>query len=55
MSIELRNVADEHPSASHGEEAEAGLIQSLPPTDKGSEAWKFLFASFIIEALLWGT
>ncbi|KAI5461957.1 monocarboxylate transporter [Mariannaea sp. PMI_226] len=29
-------------------------IQTLPPVDGGSEAWKFLFASFLIEASLWG-
>lgn len=31
------------------------LIQALPPTDRGAEAYKFLFASFIVEAVLWGT
>lgn len=28
---------------------------SLPPTDGGSKAWLFLFASFLIETFLWGT
>jgi hypothetical protein len=27
---------------------------SLPPTDGGKDAWLFLFASFMLEALIWG-
>jgi hypothetical protein len=28
---------------------------SLPPTDTGKDAWLFLFACFMLEALIWGT
>jgi hypothetical protein len=27
---------------------------SLPPADGGKDAWLFLFASFLLEALVWG-
>jgi hypothetical protein len=27
---------------------------SLPPVDGGKDAWLFLFASFLLEALVWG-
>ena len=27
---------------------------SLPPADKGRDAWLFLVAAFIMEALVWG-
>lgn len=27
---------------------------SLPPVDRGKDAWLFLAASFVIEALVWG-
>jgi hypothetical protein len=27
---------------------------SLPPTDGGKDAWLFLLASFMLEALIWG-
>jgi hypothetical protein len=27
---------------------------SLPPVDKGRDAWLFLVAAFIMEALVWG-
>ena len=27
----------------------------LPPTDGGKDAWLFLFACFMLEALIWGT
>lgn len=30
------------------------LIQTLDPADRGKEAYKFLFAAFIIEGFLWG-
>jgi hypothetical protein len=28
---------------------------SLPPTDTGKDAWLFLLACFMLEALIWGT
>jgi hypothetical protein len=28
---------------------------SLPPTDGGKDAWLFLLACFMLEALIWGT
>ena len=30
------------------------LTPSLPPTDKGSNAWLFLAVCVVVEALLWG-
>lgn len=27
---------------------------SLPPVDRGKDAWLFLAASFVVEALVWG-
>lgn len=27
---------------------------SLPPTDEGKDAWLFLFACFMLEAMIWG-
>jgi hypothetical protein len=30
------------------------LIQTLPSPDRGQEAYKFLFAAFIVEGFLWG-
>lgn len=33
---------------------EANWASSLPPTDTGKDAWLFLFASFMLEALIWG-
>lgn len=27
---------------------------SLPPVDGGKDAWLFIFASFLLEALVWG-
>lgn len=35
-------------------ELELNHISSLPPADGGRDAWKFLIASFIVEAVLWG-
>lgn len=28
--------------------------QSLPPCDRGIEAWRLLVSAFVFEALLWG-
>ncbi|CAH0023682.1 unnamed protein product [Clonostachys rhizophaga] len=37
------------------EESDQGqLLPPLPPTDNGPEAWKYLIACFVVEALLWG-
>lgn len=33
---------------------EANASSSLPPTDGGKDAWLFLFACFMMEALVWG-
>jgi len=33
---------------------EPNASSSLPPTDGGKDAWLFLFASFMLEALIWG-
>ncbi|KAF2278820.1 MFS general substrate transporter [Westerdykella ornata] len=36
------------------ENRDTGNGFSLPPTDGGKDAWLFLFACFILEALIWG-
>lgn len=42
-------------SNSQGEALTGGTeFQSLPPVDRGKEAWLFLAASFMVEALTWG-
>ena len=33
---------------------EANNGSSLPPTDRGKDAWLFLFSTFMLEALIWG-
>ncbi|KAH6639960.1 monocarboxylate transporter [Truncatella angustata] len=42
------------PASAHDDESHDHLTVTLPPTDTGVGAYKFLFGSFIIEALLWG-
>lgn len=51
-SIELRDVSEPGPTLSETEDGP--ILQVLPPTDRGAGAWKFLFASVVIEAILWG-
>lgn len=34
--------------------AQSGEGFSLPPTDRGWQAWSFLAVCFIVEALVWG-
>lgn len=29
-------------------------LQELPPVDGGKDAWLFLAAAFVVEALVWG-
>ncbi|KAF5680779.1 monocarboxylate transporter [Fusarium heterosporum] len=58
-SIELRQEigeADGHASQAEGLEDLAGTNQtsSLPPVDGGRNAWLFLAAAFMVEALTWG-
>lgn len=58
MATELRTIptapTDPDERNSHQEELGENLIPMLPPVDKGTEAWKFLLGSFMIEAVLWG-
>ncbi|KAJ0336557.1 hypothetical protein COL922a_007833 [Colletotrichum nupharicola] len=49
QSVELHVVAQD--AAITAEDTSA---HSLPPADKGPLPWKFLFGSFIVEAVLWG-
>jgi hypothetical protein len=53
-------VFESHPSGS-GNEVELESFNrlpphefSLPPVDRGKDAWLFLAASFVLEALIWG-
>lgn len=48
--VELQDVAQD-PAITNDD----AYAQSLAPADKGTLAWKFLFGSFIVEAVLWGT
>jgi hypothetical protein len=34
--------------------ADSNEGHSLPPTDGGKDAWLFLFACFMLEAMIWG-
>lgn len=68
--VELQRSLDPHPSSGNrpalsqtlldGEVELESLNQppphefSLPPVDRGKDAWLFLAASFVIEALVWG-
>ncbi|KAJ6445431.1 hypothetical protein O9K51_00192 [Purpureocillium lavendulum] len=62
MSIQLQPVPPPPPPAppSDVDEREeldndqGHLIPSLPPTDEGVGAWKYLLGCFLVEALLWG-
>ncbi|RMJ12504.1 hypothetical protein CDV36_007834 [Fusarium kuroshium] len=51
MSLELSTRPRSERRDSDGE---ASHMSSLAPTDRGLRAWKFLFACFIIEGVLWG-
>jgi hypothetical protein len=35
-------------------DADGHEMPSLPPVDRGKDAWLFLAACFMIEALVWG-
>jgi hypothetical protein len=49
-------MADTTPASSEFELEDRGehTPQQLPPVDGGKDAWLFLAASFVIEALVWG-
>ncbi|KAH8883262.1 MFS general substrate transporter [Thozetella sp. PMI_491] len=53
MSLELQSNPQGEPSP-HIREQENDSIQVLPPADRGAAAWKFIFAAFVLEGLLWG-
>lgn len=65
MSVELQAVPSsgrEPPTSDRGidlsadqEERPGPVVHELPPTDRGVQAWRFLMASFMIEAVLWGS
>ena len=50
------NSNDILPSVPNAASVEEGPLQefSLPPLDGGKDAWLFLAASFMMEALVWG-
>ncbi|KAF2661940.1 MFS general substrate transporter [Lophiostoma macrostomum CBS 122681] len=54
QSIETSDDFVEHPQSDSIEPVEANNSSSLPPTDRGKDAWLFLFACFMLEALIWG-
>jgi hypothetical protein len=45
VELPYNNTDDLHPNAE-------GF--SLPPTDRGKDAWLCLFACFMLEAMIWG-
>jgi len=54
-SIELRrDMAHEEGPSSDLELTVTNEFSSLPPVDGGKDAWLFLAASFMVEALIWG-
>ena len=55
MSTELQDLPGEGSNAQEIVIAETDPIHALAPTDEGPAAWKFLFGSFLIESLLWGS
>jgi hypothetical protein len=54
-SVQLDGFASSQPSSAPSEHSEppAGTT-SLPPVDAGHNAWAFLAAATVIEALVWG-
>lgn len=55
MSVELQDVSEGQTLARRtDDESDDVTQQHLPPVDGGPGAWKYLFASFVIEAVLWG-
>ncbi|KAJ4137255.1 hypothetical protein NW768_002837, partial [Fusarium equiseti] len=53
-SIELRrNIAHEEGPSSDLDLTGTNEFPSLPPVDGGKDAWLFLAASFMVEALIW--
>lgn len=55
MSLELSRIRDDSALSTEEDGIEQRHIQTLPPTDQGPSAWKFLFGCFLIEAVLWGS
>ncbi|CAG7561199.1 unnamed protein product [Fusarium equiseti] len=54
-SIELRrDIAHEEGPSSDLDLTGTNEFPSLPPVDTGKDAWLFLAASFMVEALIWG-
>ncbi|PLB46008.1 MFS general substrate transporter [Aspergillus steynii IBT 23096] len=51
MSLDLPHIPRTEPPT---EGDESHPVSVLPPPDRGLAAWKFLFACFIIEGVLWG-
>lgn len=49
-------MADVTPAISEYDLEDSGehCPQQLPPVDGGKDAWLFLAASFVVEALVWG-
>ena len=54
-SIELRrDIAHEEGPSSDLDLTGTNEFASLPPVDTGKDAWLFLAAAFMVEALIWG-
>jgi hypothetical protein len=53
--IPMRNISNERGELGTGSlDDQHGPEFSLPPADGGKDAWLFLAACFIVEALVWG-
>jgi hypothetical protein len=56
-TVELQSLDYSPRTASPERRVEDGTgheMPSLPPVDRGKDAWLFLAACFMIEALVWG-
>lgn len=53
-SIELRQDIAHEEGPSNLDLTGTTEFSSLPPVDTGKDAWLFLAASFMVEALIWG-
>ena len=55
--VELANISNsdfDNGGLNQNFEPAQNLTNSLPPADGGKDAWLFLIACFMVEALVWG-
>lgn len=54
VDVSSSQVNHDASSTEQGHDLLSPLEFSLPPVDGGKDAWMFLAASFVMEALVWG-